>query len=138
MSCICSVNLKMSCVSHVKVDHAEQVHNLPNSYYSIPCLPFVKAVYVSDPGSQMVMKFSLPGGSCTSFGWEGRYTGPGSMKFAFPAADRVMVFTDHSAISFLKDGTPCESIILDEEVGDAGMWSEDTVIVSVSKTVEEF
>ena len=78
------------------------------------------------------MKVSLPGGSCTSFGWEGMYTGP------FPASDRVMVFTDHSAISFLKYGTPCESIILDKEVGDAGMWSEDTVIVSVSKTVEEF
>ena len=60
------------------------------------------------------------------------------MKFAFPASDMVMVFTDHSAICFLKDGTPCESIILDEEVGDAGMWSDDTVLVSASKSVDEF
>ena len=77
------------------------------------------------------MKVSLPGGSCTSFGWEGRYTGPGFMKFAFPASDMVMVFTDHSAIC-------CESIILDEEVGDAGMWLDDTVFVSASKSVDEF
>ena len=91
-------------------------------------------MYLSDPGCQVVMKVSLPGGSCTSFGWEGRYSGPGYMKFAIPASDRVILFTDHSAISFLKDGTPCESILLDEEVGDAGMWA-NKVFVSASKSI---
>ena len=95
-------------------------------------------MYVSDPGCQVTMKVSLVGSSCEAFGWEGRYTGPGTMKFAFPSSDRVFVFTDHSAISFLKDGTPCESIILDEEVSDAGMWEDNTLHVSVSTSVTEF
>ena len=84
-----------------------------------------------------MMKVSLVGSSCVAFGWEGRYTGPGQIKFAFPTNDRVHVFTDHSTITFLKDGTPCESIILDEEVSDAGMWEKDTIYVSVSKSVAE-
>ena len=90
-------------------------------------------MYVSDPGCQVVMQVNLVGSSCVAFGWEGQYTGPGHMKFAFPANDRVFIFTDHSTITFLK-----ESIILDDELSDAGMWEEDTIYVSVSKSVEEF
>ena len=93
---------------------------------------------MSDPGLQVVMKVCLVGSSCVAFGWEGRYAGPGLLKFAFPATDRVFVFTDHSTITFLKDGTPYESIILDEEISDAGMWAEDdNIYVSMSKSVEE-
>ena len=75
-------------------------------------------VYVSDTGNQMVMKVNLADKSCIPFGWTGRYAGPGIFRFALTAPDQVMVFTDHSVISFLKDGTPCQSIILEEEVLD--------------------
>ena len=96
-------------------------------------------MYLSDLGCQIVIKVSIHGSSCVPFGWYGRYTGPGRFKFALPTSDRVLVFTDHSALIFRKDGTRCESIILDEDedATDAGMW-RDTVLISVAKTVREF
>ena len=72
--------------------------------------------------------------SCVPFGWKGRYAGPGKFSFAFPASDRVMVFTDHSMITFLKDDKPCESIILDKAIVDAELWA-DTVFVATSTNI---
>ena len=40
---------------------------------------------------------------------------------AIPVTDKVYIFTDHSCIIFLKDGTPCESILLDNSDKDAGI-----------------
>ena len=70
--------------------------------------------------------------------WRGRYTGPGSLQFALPSGDLVYIFTDHSYISFLKDGTPCESVILDDPVKDAGASSKGVVCVSTSKYYFQF
>lgn len=39
---------------------------------------------------------------------------------AVPLAEQVVIITDHSAIFFLKDGTPCESVLLDNPITDAG------------------
>ena len=55
-------------------------------------------VYISDTGCQMLYKVNLPDSSCVPFGWRGRYAGPGKFCFAFPTRDRVLVFTDHSAV----------------------------------------
>ena len=52
--------------------------------------------------------------------WSGRYCGPGSFCLAVPLAEQVVIITDHSAIFFLKDGTPCESVLLDKPITDAG------------------
>ena len=93
-------------------------------------------VYISDTGCQMLYKVNLPDSSCVPFGWRGRYAGPGKFCFAFPTRDRVLVFTDHSVITFLKDGTPCQSIILDDAIIDAGIWA-DTLYVSTDKCVRE-
>ena len=57
---------------------------------------------------------------CTLNRWSGRYLGPGIFRFAVPAAEHVSVFTDHSVITFLKDGTACESVLLDKPIIDAG------------------
>ena len=84
----------------------------------------------------MLYKVNLPDGSCVPFGWRGRYAGPGKFSFAFPICDRVMVFTDHSVITFLKDGQPCQSIILDDAITDAGLWA-DVLYVSTDKSVRE-
>ena len=64
--------------------------------------------------------------SCVPFGWKGRYAGPGKFSFAFPAPDKVMVFTDHSVITFMKD----------EAIVDAGMWA-DSVFVATNTSVRE-
>ena len=46
---------------------------------------------------------------------------------------------DHSAISFLDDGTPCESLVFDEEVEvvDAVRWG-DAVYVAELNEIKEF
>ena len=93
---------------------------------------------MSDMGSQQVIKVNLKDNSCTPFGqvllcqnsdfyfemfndrWSGRYCGPGSFCLAVPVAEQVVIITDHSVIFFLKDGTPCESVILDKPIIDAG------------------
>ena len=84
----------------------------------------------------MLYKVNLPDSSCVPFGWRGRYAGPGKFSFAFPTCDRVMVFTDHSVITFLKDDKPCHSIILDDAITDAGLWA-DVLYVSTDKSVRE-
>ena len=103
----------------------------PETYFSL-----YQDVYISDTGCQMLYKVNLPDSSCVPFGWRGRYAGPGKFCFAFPTRDRVLVFTDHSVITFLKDGTPCQSIILDDAIIDAGIWA-DTLYVSTDKCVRE-
>ena len=75
--------------------------------------------------------------SCIPFGWTGRYAGPGIFRFAFTAPDQVMVFTDHSVISFLKDGTPCQSIILEEEVLDARIL-HGAILVAEKTNIKDF
>ena len=62
---------------------------------------------------------------------------PAYIMFAFPAPDKVMMFTDHSMISVLKDDTPCESVLLDEIIVDASLWV-DTVFVSTENSVTQF
>ena len=57
--------------------------------------------------------------------WSGRYTGPGNIMLAIPVTEKVCDFTDHSFNLFLKDGTPCESIILDNSFKDAGLCKSD-------------
>ena len=94
-------------------------------------------MYVSDTGNQMVMKVNLADKSCIPFGWTGRYAGPGIFRFAFPAPDQVMVFTDHSVISFLKDGTPRQSLVLDEGVSDCNI-SFDTIYVAEMKLIRKY
>ena len=54
------------------------------------------------------------------FRWTGRYLGPGKMYFAIPSTNFVSIFTDHSLLTFKFDGTPCESILLDKPMVDAG------------------
>ena len=99
---------------------------------------YVQDVYVSDIGCQLVIKVNLKENSCFPFGycspvsynfsgfkmfdnrWSGRYCGPGSFCLAVPIAEQVVIITDHSAIYFLKDGTPCESVLLDKPITDAG------------------
>jgi hypothetical protein len=54
--------------------------------------------------------------------WKRRYSGPGNFTFAVPVAKMVYVFKDHSLIIFLPNGTPCESIILDMPIIDAGRF----------------
>ena len=49
---------------------------------------------------------------------------------AIPVTEKVCVFTDHSCILFLKDGTPCESILLDNSVKDAGLCKSDICLYS--------
>ena len=95
---------------------------------------------MSDNGCQFVLKVGINSSSCVSFGWDGQYIGPGRFKFALPTSDGVFVFTDHCALIFRKDGTPCESVLLDEHeaVNDAGIWHDDTVFMSVGKTIKRF
>ena len=76
-------------------------------------LIYIQDVYISNTGCQMVLKVNIGDGSCVPFGWKGAYSGPGKFIFAFPAPDKVMLFTDHSVINILKNDTPCESILLD-------------------------
>ena len=94
-------------------------------------------VYVNDTDNQMVMKVNLADKSCIPFGWTARYAGPGIFRFAFTALDQVMVFTDHSVISFLKDGTPCQSIILEEEVLDARIL-HGAILVAEKNNIKDF
>ena len=94
-------------------------------------------VYVSDTGNQVIIKVSLEDKACAPFGWTGRYSGPGAFSFAVPAPDQVLVFTDHSVISFLKDGSPCHSVILEEEVVDA-ISLPDTVFVAEALAIRDF
>ena len=93
-------------------------------------------MYISDAGCQKIYKVNISDSSCVPFGWKGRYAGPGRFSFAFPAPDKVMAFTDHSVITFMKDDKPCESIILDEAIVDAGMWA-DSVFVATNTNVRE-
>ena len=94
-------------------------------------------MYISDTGCQMVLKVNIGDGSCVPFGWKGSYSGPGKFIFAFPAPDKVMLFTDHSVINILKNDTPCESILLDDIILDAKLWV-DTVFVSTENAVTQF
>ena len=100
-------------------------------------LIYIQDVYISDTGCQMVLKVNIGDGSCVPFGWKGAYSGPGKFIFAFPAPDKVMIFTDHSGINILKNDTPCESILLDEIILDAKLWV-DTVFVSTENSVTQF
>ena len=50
--------------------------------------------------------------------------------FAIPAGDYVIVFTDHSAIYFLKDGTPCESVLLDDRIIDAAYFGKELFVAN--------
>ena len=100
-------------------------------------LIYIQDVYISDTGCQMVLKVNIGDGSCVPFGWKGAYSGPGKFIFAFPAPDKVMLFTDHSVINILKNDTPCESILLDDIILDAKLWV-DTVFVSTENAVTQF
>ena len=93
-------------------------------------------MYVSDIGNQTLIKVNLADKSCIPFGWRGRYSGPGTFRLALPVNDQVMVFTDHSVISFLEDGTPCQSLILDEGIADANN-SFGTTFVAEAKTIKK-
>ena len=123
LSTLCSWNLPSSSITCIKVDREEQVH--ANLFFSLhhpeTNISLYQDVYISDTCCQMLYKVNLPDSSCVPFGWRGRYAGPGKFSFAFPTRDRVMVFTDHSVITFLKDDTPCQSIILDDAITDAGL-----------------
>ena len=112
-------------------------HNACLSLKTKIILIFMQNVYVSDTGNQIILKVNLADKSCIPFGWTGRYAGPGKFCFAFPAPDQVMVFTDHSVISFLMDGTPCQSIILEEEVVDASSL-HDTILVAEKNSIREY
>ena len=94
-------------------------------------------VYVSDTGNQIILKVNLADKSCIPFWWTGRYAGPGIFRFEFPAPDQVMVFTDHSVISFLKDGAPCQSVILEEEVLDARIL-HGAILVAEITNIKDF
>ena len=138
LSCISSVDLASSQISSVKVDQDGKVDIKfistlkPNLYqYLLQC------VYVSDSGNQTIMVVNVADKSCIPFGWTGRYTGPGIFRLALPADDQVLVFTDHSAISFLMDGTPCESLVLDEGVSDSNL-SFDTIFVAESNLIRKY
>ena len=85
-------------------------------------------MYVSDTGNQMVMKVNLADKSCIPFGWTGRYAGPGIFRFALTAPDQVMVFGD---------GTPCQSIILEEEVLDARIL-HGAILVAEKTNIKDF
>ena len=98
---------------------------------------YIQDVYISDTGCQMVLKVNIGDGSCVPFGWKGAFSGPGKFIFAFPAPDKVMLFTDHSVINVLKNDTPCESILLDDIILDAKLWV-DTVFVSTENAVTQF
>ena len=92
---------------------------------------------MSDSGNQTIMVVNVADKSCSPFRWSGRYTGPGTFRLALPVNDHVLVFTDHSAISFLMDGTPCESLVLDEGVSDSNL-SFDTIFVAESNLIRKY
>ena len=111
---------------------------------------------MSDPGSQMLMQINLDNNSCVSFGydlvldgldsirtdfyrWEGFYNGPGNFQFAVPGSENVVAYTDHSAIIFKTDGTPCESILMDGPAIDAEFSEADNkLFVAVGDIIQCF
>ena len=125
-------------ISSVKVDQDGKVDIKctltlkPNIYQYL-----LQNVYVSDSGNQVIMVVNVANKSCIPFGWSGRYSGPGTFRLALPADDQVLVFTDHSVISFLKDGTPCQSLVLDEGVSDCNI-SFDTIYVAEMKLIRKY